>query len=229
MKISLDVIYPPKNYFSETLTNFKELSSLYFKPILKIGGIEKLEIDDWIRALNNKLGKVRISYCFLKFYFELFKDNSTVKNHDPKKMQIAKFWFNYHIEAFFHLFYSSNETFFHLLNSLFGFKVKEGIGFSSEVIRKLRKIDGGKEVIGAMEKHGLINSADKTAKRSEAKKLRHDLVHNFPPYEPKIIDFEGNKIFVGSHVYSDPEKFMTSINDLIKSHAHFLRDIENKL
>jgi len=141
------------------------------------------ELMDWIRLLNNNLGKLKVSHLFASCYFEKgipdddwYKmEEGTIKflpNLDEAQ-RINKFWFGFYIDSAYYFLFNSWDTLIHLINIYYGFEIKDKPSFNKDVKNKLRKIN--------KDLYDFFEACEKNEAFIKGKKIRNDTSHNYSP------------------------------------------------
>lgn len=183
----------------------------------------RLEIDDWILHLNNRIIQVRDSYHLMMFYFDRgIPDTcpwiSPGKNGDSISYfpdfsdddHINKASFNFYADTFFSKLTSSWDTIGHLLNVVHQLNLKpKDIYFKSAVTALNKSTNGlGKELYDLL----------KNPEYENFNNARNDVTHNFLPgmfggIVQRTDDDKKISIGVGRYVTSD-EIVRTATNAL---------------
>ena len=148
------------------------------------GSFRRLEVDDWILHLNNRMIQVRDSYHLMMFYFDRgIPDTrpwiSPGKNGESISYfpdfldddHINKASFNFYADTFFSKLASSWDTTGHLLNVAHQLHLKpKRIDFALAATALNKTTSGpGKEL------YGLLNSSE----YENFNRVRNDVTHNF--------------------------------------------------
>jgi len=200
------------------------------------------EYSYWHKAFNNKINKIRYSFAYLNYYYDMGipdkewfvspgLDGSSIQYfpHCDKIHHENKFLFSYYYENLYSYFFSSYDIIFHLLNSILNLELeskKLGTMYNSKVLELL------KERYNSV--FSIIFEFKNEVSFMTAKKYRNDIIHNKPPYEigHGITRFnektkKGFQLGVGDYTPSDV--ILENIKVLLLCFHNFLLKLEIEL
>ena len=155
--------FPSEEEWQKVIDSSGRIKNLSFCACCKK---DNKEFSDSLQHFNDKLGKIRISYYFLQYYYNL-----------PGSEEL----FQYYVENFYIRFFSVWEFIYHLANEFYRFWVDSDgrRGFKGDVIRRLSKTDR------------VLNDYLKRIEQEHsdfmlAKKYRNSIVHQIFPGEPAV-------------------------------------------
>ena len=177
------------------------------------GSFRRLEVDDWILHLNNRMIQVRDSYHLMMFYFDRgIPDKRPLLSPGENGESITYFpdfsdddhinkaSFNFYADTFFSKLASSWDTTGHLLHVAHQLQPDQNrISFASVVTKLNRSINSpGKKLYGLL----------KSQEYENFNRVRNDVTHNFLPgmfggIVQRADDGNKTSIVVGRYVTSD--------------------------
>lgn len=212
------------NYFTSELDLVSEEVSLLLFPETFDGTFMRLEVNDWILHLSNRMIHARDSYHLMMFYFDRGipdtrpwispgenGDSITYFPDFSREDHINKMSFNFYADTFFSKLASSWDTIGHLLNVIHQLHLKpKRIDFASVVTELNKSISGpGKEL------HGLL----KCSEYQNFNKVRNDITHNFLPgmfgNTLQRTD-DGKKIFIGVGPYVTSDEIVKTAKNALQ-------------
>lgn len=206
---------------------------------VEFDGLGRILYNDYELNLNNKLGGLRLNYSFLRLYYDKGIPDEKVFQQDEEKGGIRyfpnfrtehyarKFWFGYYLDVFYFKLFSVYDAVYHLLNVYYNMEFKPSPSFNRKVLSKLEHTN--------VELYMLFDEITKSEAYEQARRLRNDLTHNFPPNYtgPRITieeeEIDGNvyiseKLGIGVENYITTSKFIKNIEDnLVKLKNAILR------
>lgn len=183
--------FPSAEEWQRLIDHSGEIRNLTF---LACSAQENPEFINSVQHFNDKLEKIRISYYYLQYYYNL-----------PGSEEL----FQYYVENFYIRFFSAWDFIYHLANEFYGFWVgSDGRrGFKGDVIRRLSKTDRD------------LNNYLKRIEQEDsafilARKYRNSIVHRIFPGDPSVelVRLEWNgKLRTRIKEPVSPEEFMENI------------------
>lgn len=155
--------FPSEEEWQVIISNSGEVRDLIF---FACSSKEQREFLDSVKHFNDKLGKLRLSYYFVQYYFD-----------DPQSADL----FEYYVEDFYIRLFSLWDFIYHLINEYYRFWINtnEGMGFKNDVKRQLHKTDRDlSEYLRKMEQE---NRDFRTARQ-----YRNTIVHQVFPGDDSI-------------------------------------------
>lgn len=155
--------FPTEEEWQKIIDQSGEIRNLSF---FACSAHENREFINSVQHFNDKLEKIRISYYFLQFYYNV-----------PESKEL----FQYYVENFYIRFFSAWDFIYHLANEFYEFWVDSDgrRGFKGDVIRRLSKTDRA------------LNDYLKRIEQEHddfilARKYRNSIVHQIFPGDPSV-------------------------------------------
>lgn len=177
---------------------------------------QKIELEMWVHHLQNRIHDVWKSYVFLAYYFEMGipddewfispgKQGESVQYypHFEKKHFQIKSEFDYYVDTFYYKIFSAWDTIGHLLNILYGLKMKK-----PSLLAAIDKLKSANSCL-----YGELRAITRDSDFKRAKELRNDITHNYPPstIDSGIKRESEHKISFGVGSYTPSKDFYENI------------------
>jgi len=233
MKNIINYNSPSEQDIMKIIELFPIISKLEFSLLAKVSSNFKFldifsseELSSWHRRLNNKLGKLRLSYIYLKYNFlnripdDNWVDSSgnngrTIKYFPDfqKKHFVNKFYYDYYYEIFYYHFFSAIDIIFHILNIKLNINTNNNDNnFKNIVLKRIKENNYNLfNIMNDFYYNDLIRKAEK---------IRNDLTHNFAPNEVcsgvKWEGISGNSpVSIGIGNYMTSNEILKNIEEII--------------
>ena len=142
-----------------------------------VEGMLYRQAEDWQRYINNKIGKLKVSYLLAKT--NLLKQKDRLEKLEGKDIRYYElgFWSSFFVEYFYSLFFSIWDIIFQILNILLNTNfTRDNTRLKNVVKKKLNKY-GYKKISDK------INEIESNDIFKNSRNNRHCFMHRFSPLE----------------------------------------------